>query len=123
MEADHIALTFEPGASAARVARENGINANQVRAWRRLHAQGLLTDDAIPDAMLPVIVNEPYQPSMALKVSTATDNISSGSIQIQHGKTSIRIEGAPDHDLHAVRSSAVTEGARCRIGALYKIEG
>ncbi|MGN4120125.1 hypothetical protein ACS0X5_36090, partial [Burkholderia gladioli] len=68
-------------------------------AWRRLHAQGLLTDDAIPDAMLPVVVNEPSQPSQpstALEVPTATDNIPPGSIQIQHGKTSIRIEGAPD---------------------------
>ncbi|MGN3967488.1 IS66-like element accessory protein TnpA [Burkholderia gladioli] len=94
-----VALTFEPGASVARVARENGINANQVWAWRRLHAQGLLTDDAIPDAMLPVVVNEPSQPSQpstALDVPTATDNIPPGSIQIQHGKTSIRIEGAPD---------------------------
>ncbi|VWD51570.1 putative transposase [Burkholderia contaminans] len=94
-----VALTFEPGASVARVARENGINANQVWAWRRLHAQGLLTDDAIPHAMLPVVVNEPSQPSMALEVPTATDNIPSGSIQIQHGKTSIRIEGAPDPDV------------------------
>ncbi|MCC8397624.1 transposase [Paraburkholderia sp. MMS20-SJTR3] len=93
-----VALTFEPGASVARVARENGINANQVWAWRRLHAQGLLTDDAIPEAMLPVIVNETSQPSTALEMSTATD-ISSGSIQIQHGKTSIRIEGAPDPDV------------------------
>ncbi|KPJ33953.1 IS66-like element accessory protein TnpA [Burkholderia multivorans] len=93
-----VALTFEPGASVARVARENGINANQVWAWRRLHAQGLLTDDAIPEAMLPVVVNESSQPSMALEVPTATD-ITSGSIQIQHGKTSIRIEGAPDPDV------------------------
>ncbi|WP_232459462.1 IS66-like element accessory protein TnpA [Burkholderia ubonensis] len=94
-----VALTFEPGASVARVARENGINANQVWAWRRLHAQGLLTDDTIPDAMLPVVVNEPSQPSMALEVPTATDNIPSGSIQIQHGKTSIRIDGVPDPDV------------------------
>ncbi|MCA8432413.1 IS66-like element accessory protein TnpA [Burkholderia seminalis] len=94
-----VALTFEPGASVARVARENGINANQVWAWRRLHAQGLLTDDAISEAMLPVVVNEPSQPSMALEVPTTTDNIPSGSIQIQHGKTSIRIEGAPAPDV------------------------
>ncbi|QQC65455.1 transposase [Paraburkholderia ginsengisoli] len=90
-----VALTFEPGASVARVARENGINANQVWAWRRLYAQGLLTHDAVPEAMLPVVVNEPSQPSMALEVPTAID-VPSGSIQIQHGKTSIRIEGAPD---------------------------
>ncbi|WP_321884109.1 hypothetical protein [Burkholderia cepacia] len=31
---------------------------------------------------------------MALEVPSAT-NIPSGSIQIQHGKTSIRVEGAP----------------------------
>ena len=94
-----VALTFEPGASVARVARENGINANQVWAWRRLYAQGLLTDDENPEAMLPVVVTEPSlptdQPSTALEVPTATD-APAGSIQIQHGMTSIRIEGAPD---------------------------
>ncbi|WP_196799152.1 transposase [Burkholderia cepacia] len=56
-----VALTFEPGASVTRMARENGTNANQVWAWHRLHAQGLLTDDAIPEAMLPVVVNESCQ--------------------------------------------------------------
>lgn len=49
--------------------------------------------------MLPVVVTEPSlptdQPSTALEVPTATD-APAGSIQIQHGKTSIRIEGAPD---------------------------
>ncbi|WP_244136318.1 transposase [Burkholderia sp. BCC0405] len=54
-----VALTFEAGASVARVARENGINANQVWAWRRLYAQGLLTDQAKPEAMLPVFVSRP----------------------------------------------------------------
>ncbi|UVS85674.1 hypothetical protein EFP18_17240 [Burkholderia glumae] len=49
--------------------------------------------------MLPVIVNEPSQPSTALEVPTATDNIPSGSIRIQYGKTSIRTEGAPDPDV------------------------
>ncbi|MCA8052800.1 IS66-like element accessory protein TnpA [Burkholderia arboris] len=94
-----VALTFEPDASVARVARENGINANQVWAWRRLYAQGLLTDEANPEAMLPVVVSEssppPAQPSTAIEAPAATD-MPSGSIQIQHGKTSIRIEGAPD---------------------------
>ncbi|WP_175425851.1 Rid family hydrolase [Trinickia violacea] len=81
-----VALTFEPGASVARVARENNINANQVWAWRRLYAQGLLTDDVNPGAMLPVVVNESsppsVQPPMAIEVPTATD-IPSGSIQIE----------------------------------------
>ncbi|WP_175712584.1 IS66-like element accessory protein TnpA [Burkholderia ambifaria] len=94
-----VALTLEPGASVARVARENGINANQVWAWRRLYAQGLLTDEANPEAMLPVVVSEssqpPVQPSVTIEGPAAAD-IPFGSIQIQHGKTSIRIEGTPD---------------------------
>ncbi|RQV39092.1 transposase [Burkholderia cenocepacia] len=90
-----VALTFEPGTSVARVARENGINANQVWAWRRLYAQGLLTDEENPETMLPVVVTEPALPSTAIDVPSATDT-PAGSIQIQHGKTSIRIEGAPD---------------------------
>ncbi|WP_157648445.1 IS66-like element accessory protein TnpA [Burkholderia ubonensis] len=94
-----VALTFEPGAAVARVARENGTNANQVWAWRRLYAQGLLTDEANSEAMLPVVVSEsslsPTQPSTAIEAPAAT-HMASGSIQIQHGKTSIRIEGAPD---------------------------
>ncbi|WP_157648823.1 IS66-like element accessory protein TnpA [Burkholderia ubonensis] len=94
-----VALTFEPGASVARVARENGINANQVWAWRRLYAQGLLTDEANPEAMLPVVVSESSSPSAqpltAIEAPAAAD-MPSSSIQIQHGKTSIRIEGAPD---------------------------
>lgn len=37
-----VAESFEPGASVAEVARRYEVNANQVFAWRRLHAQGLL---------------------------------------------------------------------------------
>jgi transposase-like protein len=48
--------TFEPGASVARVARDNNINANQLWAWRKLHAQGLLVDIVQTEAMLPVVV-------------------------------------------------------------------
>ncbi|WP_407973204.1 hypothetical protein ACJ51O_35570 (plasmid) [Burkholderia pyrrocinia] len=45
--------------------------------------------------MLPIVVNEQSRPSMALEMPTATD-IPSGSIKIWYGKTSIRIESAPD---------------------------
>ncbi|WP_428984177.1 IS66-like element accessory protein TnpA [Ralstonia psammae] len=92
--------TFEPGASVARVARENNINANQLWGWRKLYAQGLLIEAAQTDAMLPVVVNvQPDQSavdvpvSMEAPVPAATTN---GSIQLQHGNTSVRIEGAPD---------------------------
>ncbi|KVO07721.1 hypothetical protein WJ69_21815 [Burkholderia ubonensis] len=58
-----------------------------------------LTDDANPEAILPVVVDEataPPAPSpMAIDTPGAT-GVPLGSIQIQHGKTSIRIEGTPD---------------------------
>lgn len=36
--------TLAPGASVARVARANGVNANQVFSWRRLYRAGRLGD-------------------------------------------------------------------------------
>ncbi|RQR46575.1 transposase [Burkholderia sp. Bp9126] len=92
--------TFEPGAAVARVARENNINANQVWAWRKLYAQGLLVEDAQTQTMLPVVVDvqsdrttvqkpdAPHTPAPAVAAN--------GSIQLQHGNTSLRIEGVPD---------------------------
>ena len=92
--------TFEPGAAVARVARENNINANQVWAWRKLYAQGLLVEDAQTQTMLPVVVDVqsdrptvqvpdvPHTPAPAVGAN--------GSIQLQCGNTSLRIEGVPD---------------------------
>lgn len=37
-----VEASLRPGASVAEVARRYEVNANQVFAWRRLHAQGLL---------------------------------------------------------------------------------
>ncbi len=37
-----VALSVEPGASVARIARDHGVNANQVFSWRRLDEQGRL---------------------------------------------------------------------------------
>ncbi len=37
-----VAATLVPDASVAQIARANGVNANQVFAWRRLHRDGKL---------------------------------------------------------------------------------
>ena len=37
-----VKLTLEPGASVASVALANGVNANQVFRWKRLHERGEL---------------------------------------------------------------------------------
>ena len=92
--------TFKPGASVARIARDNNINANQVWAWRKLYAQGLLVEDAQTQPMLPVVVDV-HPGRTASHARQATDAptpamATNGSIQLQHGNTSVRIEGVPD---------------------------
>jgi transposase len=92
--------TFEPGASVARVARDNNVNANQVWAWRKLHAQGLLVEDAQTQTMLPVVVDvqsdRPASHASDVTDTPASAGTTAGSIQLQHGNTSVRIEGVPD---------------------------
>jgi transposase len=39
-KAELVALCLQPGASVSRLARECGVNANQVSRWLREHAQG-----------------------------------------------------------------------------------
>jgi transposase len=92
--------TFKPGASVARVARDNHINANQVWAWRKLYAQGLLVANAHTETMLPVVVD--IRPDRAADPARDTSEpptrsvATNGSIQLQYGSTSVRIEGVPD---------------------------
>jgi transposase len=52
-----VALTLAPGTSVARLAREHGVNANQVFSWRKLYREGRLeTDDPNEVRLLPVEV-------------------------------------------------------------------
>src|ERR1700761_8414848 len=85
--------TFEPGASVARVARDNNINANQVWAWRKLYAQGLLVEDAQTQTMLPVVVDvrsdRPASHASDVTDTPASAGTTAGSIQLQHGNTSV----------------------------------
>ena len=48
-------LTLEPGASVARVAQAEGVNANQVFQWRRAHRNGELQADRSM-ALVPVVL-------------------------------------------------------------------
>jgi transposase len=51
-----VELTLEPGASVARVAQAEGVNANQVFLWRRAYRNGELQVDGSPAALLPVVI-------------------------------------------------------------------
>jgi transposase len=50
-----VELTLEPGASVARVAQAEGVNANQVFLWRRVYRNGELLQ-AGSTALLPVVI-------------------------------------------------------------------
>ena len=51
-----VEATFAPGVSIAQVAREHGVNANQLHSWRRLYETGRLGAQLPPATLLPVRV-------------------------------------------------------------------
>ena len=53
--------TLKPGASVARIARINGVNANQVFGWRKLYLEGQLGELSVP-ALLPVTIMQEMKP-------------------------------------------------------------
>ena len=80
--------TLRPGASVALIARQHGINANQVFHWRKLYREGLLGDAS--SAMLPVTVEQ------EAFVDRQNGVQASGSLVIESGRLRLRIEGRPD---------------------------
>lgn len=82
-----VEASFEPGASVARIAREHGLNANQVFAWRKSYREGMLGEST--PALLPVTIDQ-----------TVADepNARRGSdcLIIEAGPLRLRIEGQPD---------------------------
>jgi transposase len=94
-----VEATLVPGASIARVAREHGVNANQVFQWRyeyRKQVSG--TRDEAKAELLPVtLATETRIPSMAEVVPPAPP---SGSIHIElPGRAVISIESGVDTSL------------------------
>ena len=91
--------TMQDGASVARIAREHGVNANQVFAWRKLYREGQL--NAAPDtspAMLPVTVVTPEsRPSQASSPHPGT--AVAGVIRLECVKGCLIIEGMPDSSI------------------------
>ena len=85
-----VALSLEPGASVARIAREHGVNANQVFSWRRLYQQGRLGMQTVmrDDGLLPVVL-APSAPAP----DTAD---AGGTIVLELGEVRVRIEGQPN---------------------------
>ena len=87
--------TLLSGASVARIAREHGINANQVFNWRKLYREGLLGEAGKTTAkLLPVTVIAQAKPAAALNAPTA--RAAAGRIWLESPKGCLSIDGQPD---------------------------
>lgn len=76
-----VEATFAPGTSIARVAREHGVNSNQVFQWRYEYRKGILGARSKPTAkLLPVVVTEPEAASIVSAV--ASQPSSRGTIRV-----------------------------------------
>jgi len=82
--------TLQPGASVAVIARQHGVNANQVFYWRKLYREGRL--DGVPAAppLIPVRIAEVVSSEQPLA------KLCAGVIVVEVGRARIRIEGSVD---------------------------
>ena len=91
-----IEQTLVPGASVARIALENGVNANLLFKWRRLHMRAARS---APSSLLPVILSEPKfggEASMSAAPPVARMAAGGGVIEVELPAGRIRIRGAVD---------------------------
>ena len=83
--------TLQPGASVAVIARQHGVNANQVFAWRKLYREGRLDAAASPTAqLLPVRIAD------VVSGEQLPAKLHAGVIMVEVGRARIRIEGSVD---------------------------
>jgi transposase len=82
--------SLRPGASVAAIARNHGVNANQVFQWRKLLREGRLDLKPVPTQLMPVRIAEVFSAERGVARS------SSGTILVELGRTRVRIEGAAD---------------------------
>ncbi|HEV2400178.1 MAG TPA: transposase [Candidatus Sulfotelmatobacter sp.] len=97
-----VEATLVSGASIARVARENGVNANQVFQWRYEYKNGVGWAVKQPRAkLLPVtVVAEPSCVVVPEVVSTPPPVSSSASIHIElPGRALVSVEAGVDPEL------------------------
>ncbi|WP_301233178.1 IS66-like element accessory protein TnpA [Pandoraea cepalis] len=93
--------SYEPGASAARVARANDINANLLFKWRRQYLAGAYGTLALPGhttptaeaQLMPVTVMEEVRASMPDEPAREAAPIFDGHCDIEFEHARLRIRG------------------------------
>ena len=84
--------TLQPGASVAMIARQHGVNANQVFHWRKLYREGRLELGPASAQLVPVRISE------VVSGEQAPAKFYGGVIVVELGRACIRVEGAVDAD-------------------------
>lgn len=82
-----VEMAFQPGVSVARLAREHGVDANQVFSWRKQYVAGQLV------ATTPVPAGELLPVTMATSVDMPETVTATGTITLEIGRVRLRIEG------------------------------
>lgn len=95
------AAACEPGVSVAKLARENGINANMLFTWRRRYlaeqqarSAGLIPVVLLSDSPTEVMASAPAQ----AQVQSAKPVPPVGAIEIRIGRVVVKVDGLVDAD-------------------------
>ena len=92
-----VALTLVPGASVARLAREHGVNANQVFTWRKLYREGRLgTANSSEVRLLAVQVASPTVAEGTKLEANRQGKPGSARLRIECAQAHLVIEGSPE---------------------------
>lgn len=87
-----VQASFAPGASIARLAREHGLNANQLFNWRYQYRKGQLGPVSPSPLLLPVDIID----AMAAPASTSPTPQTASSLELTLDKGRLSIHGRPD---------------------------
>lgn len=100
--------SYQPGVSVAALARANGLNANQVFAWRKLfrEANSLPVSEPAP-ALIPVIIEANEEPAIpaappaspAPLCATSSHASPPAVLKLEFRHCCVTIEGCPDAQL------------------------
>jgi transposase len=92
-----VALTLVPGASVARLAREHGVNANQVFTWRKLSREGRLGPvQSSAVRWLPVDIGLTTVAEGTPPRVDPRGQAGSGRLRIECARAQLIVEGCPD---------------------------
>lgn len=93
------AAACEPGVSVAKLARENGINANMLFTWRRRYREQLQAETA---CLIPVTVVNETAPEVVAMPPQAPDvgnpAAPAGTIEVRIGRVVVKVDGFVDAD-------------------------